>query len=303
VNADARWQHRNDERLFALKDRHKGRRGVVCGSGPSLQIEDLVRLKDDITFASNRIFLAFDQTGWRPSYYTMCDAVVARDNREKVIELPLNKVFGWSVVEQYRDDPDATFVNCPRKEDEKDTYTDEDGIVRMKGAEKPAAGGNGCGLRCWLRAVTGGGKAAESIESLKNDTSWPLSWNLLRGAKAGHSVVNLGLKIAYWMGIREVVVIGCDHNFSVPDTRTGEKVFKNEVIRSENEVNHFHPDYRKRGEEWTLPKLDVMAGEFAYARRVFETDGGRIINASRFSKLEVWERGDFDALFPETGSR
>jgi hypothetical protein len=89
-----------------------------------------------------------------------------------------------------------------------------------------------------------------------------------------------------------------DHNFVVPGTRTGEIVAENEVIVSEGERNHFHPGYRKTGEKWTMPKLDVMAEEFRKSREVLEAKGGFIKNASRFTKLDVWERVDFDGLVP-----
>ena len=99
------------------------------------------------------------------------------------------------------------------------------------------------------------------------------------------------------MGIRELYVIGCDHNFVVPDTKTGETVAQNDVIVSEGERNHFHPDYRKPGDAWTVPKLDTMAEEFLFALRIFEAEGGSIKNASRFTKLDVWEKVNFDTLF------
>ena len=137
----------------------------------------------------------------------------------------------------------------------------------------------------------------ESIADVKDDLTMPLYWNFLRGAKAGHSVVNLGIKAAYWMGIREIYVIGCDHNFVVPEKKTGEVVFNNEVVVSEGEINHFHKDYRRPGETWTMPQLDTIAEEFLYARRVLEADSGTIKNASRTTKLEVWERVEFDDLF------
>lgn len=292
---DAEQCKRNDERLLHLKDIHRGRRAVIVGNGPSLKIDDLGRLKNEITFAANRIFLAFGETDWRPTYYTMCDAVVGQENMDVVKGLDLQKVMAGSVREFYFDDPTATFVNFPRSEDEKNTWIDEKGIVRMKGAVAPR--------EPWYRVLASrlgflpSRNTVESVEALSNDISWPVSWNLLRGARAGHSVVNLSLKIAYWMGIREVYVIGCDHNFQVPDTETGEIVYHNKVIVSEGEVNHFHPDYRKSGEKWTVPKLDVMAEEFAYARRIYEAEGRAIKNASRFTKLEVWEKVDFDAVF------
>jgi len=221
--------------------------------------------------------------------------VVARENRALIQDLPLTKVLSGSVREFLHDDPRAIFVNFPRGEDEKNTWTDDNGIVRMQGYAPPPLP--------WYRKLAKSlglfpaTSRNASVETIANDCTWPVSWNLLRGARAGHSVINLGLKIAYWMGIRDVYVIGCDHNFQVPDTETGEIVYHNKVIVSQGEVNHFHPEYRKSGEKWTVPKLDVMAEEFAYARRVYEADGRTIKNASRFSKLEVWEQVDFDAIF------
>lgn len=63
-----------DKQYFAaLKNKYKGRAGFVVGNGPSLQIADLDKLKQQITIASNKIFLAFKETDWRPTFYTMAD--------------------------------------------------------------------------------------------------------------------------------------------------------------------------------------------------------------------------------------
>ena len=56
-----------------LKDRHKGKRCFLIGNGPSLTVEDLELLKDEITFAANRIYMLFDKTTWRPTYYFCVD--------------------------------------------------------------------------------------------------------------------------------------------------------------------------------------------------------------------------------------
>lgn len=236
---------KNDEGLAKLKDIHAGRRAFVIGNGPSLRISDLDRLKDEITFASNKIWLAFDRTDWRPTYYNMCDEVVARNNKEKIMQSDFNKILAHSVRKYLWEDSQALFVNPKRS---------------------------------------------------KDDQSDLVGWDLVRGTMAGHSVVNLGLKIAWYMGIREVYIIGCDHNFIVPDSKTGERIMHNEVIVSVGERNHFHPDYRPEGETWTVPKLDTIAQEFAFAASVYEQTGGTIKNASRFSKLDVLERVNFDDI-------
>ncbi|MDE6981519.1 MAG: DUF115 domain-containing protein [Lachnospiraceae bacterium] len=56
-----------------LKDKHKGERCFVIGNGPSLTVKDLDLLKDEVTFAVNRIFKLFDETVWRPTYYFCID--------------------------------------------------------------------------------------------------------------------------------------------------------------------------------------------------------------------------------------
>ena len=60
----------------SLKNLHKGKRGFVIGNGPSLRIEDLNKLNNEITIASNKIYLAFEETKWRPNYYTVADPIL-----------------------------------------------------------------------------------------------------------------------------------------------------------------------------------------------------------------------------------
>lgn len=66
------------DRLYweSLKGKYAGKRGFVIGNGPSLRMSDLDLLKNEITIASNKIYLAFDETNWRPSYYTVADPLV-----------------------------------------------------------------------------------------------------------------------------------------------------------------------------------------------------------------------------------
>lgn len=68
VSSDLFW--RSNRNSFA------GRPGWVIGNGPSLRIGDLERLRDEVSIASNKIYLGFAQTTWRPSYYTCSDKLV-----------------------------------------------------------------------------------------------------------------------------------------------------------------------------------------------------------------------------------
>lgn len=61
-----------------LKGRYTGQRCFIIGNGPSLETKDLERLKNEVTFASNQIYNIFDNTYWKPTYYTIFDERVGR---------------------------------------------------------------------------------------------------------------------------------------------------------------------------------------------------------------------------------
>ncbi|MGF1448119.1 MAG: hypothetical protein ACFB20_01735 [Opitutales bacterium] len=232
----------NDARLRALHNRHAGQRAFVLGNGPSLCVEDIERIQNDITFASNKIFLIYKKTAWRPSYLTCCDVLVARNIREELLaQEGSERLFAGGISEQFRPGDAVTFSNWPSKEGEAE-------------------------------------------------------WNPIQGFRAGHSVVVFGIKLAWWMGVREVYLLGIDFSFKVPEKRTGEKVFGNDVVVSSGEVNHFDPDYRPSGEDWTVPQLEEQRDDFAHCREFVEARGGTLINASRQTKLDVLERRSLDEV-------
>lgn len=67
----------SQEILNSLHNKYKGQRCFILGNGPSLTPEDLNLLKDEVTFASNRIYNIFSKTDWRPTYFAMFDENVA----------------------------------------------------------------------------------------------------------------------------------------------------------------------------------------------------------------------------------
>jgi hypothetical protein len=74
-------------KLKQYQNKHLNQRCFIIGNGPSLQIEDLNRLKDEITFATNKIYLAFDETTWRPTYYFVEDHLVFTQNYQAIEDL------------------------------------------------------------------------------------------------------------------------------------------------------------------------------------------------------------------------
>lgn len=60
----------------SIKGIHAGRRAFVVGNGPSLRMSDLEKIEGEISIASNKIYLAFPNVNWRPSYYVVADDLV-----------------------------------------------------------------------------------------------------------------------------------------------------------------------------------------------------------------------------------
>ena len=56
--------------LRKYKGKYAGKRCFIIGTGPSLRASDLDKLKDEFTFASNKIHYIYEETAWRPTFYT-----------------------------------------------------------------------------------------------------------------------------------------------------------------------------------------------------------------------------------------
>lgn len=244
-----------------LQNIHMGKRAFVIGNGPSLRLTDLDRLTDEISFASNKIYLAYPSVNWRPTYYTVCDQMVAANNAEVIRSLPDLMLMPSSLRK----------FNC--------------GGIRTVWYEEKCD-------NALLSSLSGAD--LESKGMLFNG-------DIRDGVQGGYTVLYHQLQLAFFMGIREVYLMGVDFSFTVPESRTVDDRFTSDVYRnaivSSGEINHFHPDYRKPGETWTMPRLDLQRCAFRSALEHFENAGGKLINVSRSSKLDVFPKSDFDLLF------
>ena len=72
------------KRIRKYKGIHKGERCFIIGNGPSLTPDDLDLIKDEICFASNRIYDIYPKTKWRPTYYGIQDFYVLKEISQEV---------------------------------------------------------------------------------------------------------------------------------------------------------------------------------------------------------------------------
>lgn len=131
----------------------------------------------------------------------------------------------------------------------------------------------------------------ENLCFIRSDFSPHFSSDLTKTTWAGHSVTNICIQIAFFMGFDEVILVGKDHSFS-------EIGVPGQVIKSEGkEDNHFTKGYYKKGMIWKIP--DYKGEELAYkmARKAYEENGRKIYDATIDGKLDVFEKVDYYSLF------
>lgn len=95
-----------------LRDIHQGKRCYIIGNGPSLTLEDLNKLKNEFTFASNKIFLLYQKTNWRPTYYCVEDDLVFEQNQSKIKNIKGSvKLFPRYAYDFFGDAEDVHYFN------------------------------------------------------------------------------------------------------------------------------------------------------------------------------------------------
>ena len=110
----------------------------------------------------------------------------------------------------------------------------------------------------------------------------------------GQSVTMLNLQIAYYLGFKEIYLIGMDFSYKIPESAS---INGNDIVSNEDDINHFHPDYFGKGKTWHDPHLDRVLNSYKMMKVIFEADGRKIINASVEGNLEVFNRIEYESLF------
>jgi hypothetical protein len=117
------------------------------------------------------------------------------------------------------------------------------------------------------------------------------SHDISLGLHEGWTVTYAALQIAYYLGFKEIVIIGMDHRYGFDGK-------PNEARRLEGaDLNHFCTDYFGGGQTWQNPDLERSEESYRIARAEFEKDGRRIIDATIDGACQIFEKADYRQLF------
>ena len=107
----------------------------------------------------------------------------------------------------------------------------------------------------------------------------------------GATVTYVALQLAFYMGFRQVILIGVDHSFNT-------KGKPNTTIVSEgDDLDHFDSNYFGKGFRWQLPDLDTSEVAYQMAREAYNNSDREILDATIDGKLTIFPKVEYQSLF------
>jgi|CXWJ01.1.fsa_nt_gi hypothetical protein len=261
------WRREGIRRLAALKDVHKGKRAFIIGNGPSLKQTDTSKLKNEITFGMNRIYLAFPEWGFSTTYLCVTNDLVVEQFVDDIAALPIPKFISWRshrhFIPQFSN---SQFSNSPIPNRQSP----------VSNLQSPISNSPLSSLPTFIYTTYTGPKFSTDVRGRV--------WE-------GATVTNLALQMAFHMGIKKAILIGVDHNFA-------DKGEANKTIVSQgDDPNHFMPNYFGKGVKWQLPDLDTSEIGYALAREAYRTAGREVVDATVGGKLTIFPKVEYESLF------
>jgi hypothetical protein len=147
--------------------------------------------------------------------------------------------------------------------------------------------------RRWLTGSRSVEKPADNLYYLHTSYTGPrfggadITGRLWEGA----TVTNITLQVAFYLGFKQVILIGVDHNY----TTQGKP--NSTVVSQGADPNHFNPNYFGKDFRWQLPDLDTSERGYAMARQAYEAAGRQVLDATVGGKLQIFPKVDYTSLF------
>jgi hypothetical protein len=108
--------------------------------------------------------------------------------------------------------------------------------------------------------------------------------DVAHGVWEGGTVTYVAIQLAYYMGFKEVVLVGVDHRFAAKGPAN--KL----VVSTEPDHSHFDPRYFGPGFRWQLPDLETSEIAYELAKHAYEKDGRSIVDATVDGALQIFPK-------------
>lgn len=139
----------------------------------------------------------------------------------------------------------------------------------------------------WLNTIADNEYAALGVNK-----PWKFSYRPHQHIFLGGTVIFVCLQILFHLGYDEVIILGLDHDYGIdPSQVPREGLF----VNSDNLKAHFSNDYYRAGEQVHIDIYGMERG-YSLAKRAFDSAGRKVTNASPGTKLDIFEKIDFDRI-------
>ncbi len=239
-------------------DLYKNKRCFIVGNGPSLRINDLEKLNDEVTFASNAIYALYKLTDWRPTYYCAWDPVFCKEMMSKKENINVlidgckaafTSILGEGI--QFREDIEKLFYIKP--------------IIKLLKD----------GMPCF-----------SSYPDEQVYASGTITYAMLQLA------VYMGFNQIYLLGMDFSYSVERYKNGRVIENK-----ITNHMEEIQKEDNKLAKKIFSRYGFSYVADIDLQLNGYKAAKKYAEENGIKIYNATRGGKLEIFERVEYDTLF------
>lgn len=249
-------EYRHPE-LARYKNIHAGKRCFIIGTGPSLRMADLDALDEH------------EEVSFSVNYIFKCF--------NKTKWRPTYFVSTDFVASSF---PEADIYNYVSREVTDAFYSDP---IHWKACAHGIISDRNC--------------VHMDIGDINTDKCMPrFSDDITYGTYDGNTVLYICIQIAYYMGFKEMYLLGADTDYSGDNAKDhfAENYYSKEL---EDELNYNEPNGMSYEYRYGATWLQSVKNAFRKAELFSRVNGFRIFNATRGGKLEEFERVDFDSLF------
>ena len=89
------WRRESINRIRNFHNKYAGKRCFIIGNGPSLRNMDMKKLENEYTFGMNRIFLMFQELGFKTSFLVSVNDLVIEQSKDEIINVDIPTFISW----------------------------------------------------------------------------------------------------------------------------------------------------------------------------------------------------------------
>lgn len=245
-----------------LKNKHNGERCFILASGPSINLHNLEYLKDEHCIAVSQFFLHEQINTIKPEYHCLAP-------QHHPFKHDTNKIIFDNFTNSYKIKP-KLFIGNTQYEFSYHNFLQKHKEYNIDVKYIDYSVNYGINENNYMD---------ERVWDLQNNPFYP------------RTVVYTALQLAYFLGFKEIYLLGVDHDY-INELGRKNHHFYNEDI-SYDDGKHLESFTT---EKW-FEEYYIRWKQYRLMKQFLTSKGVKIFNASKKSLLDVFEKTDYGSLF------